>query len=278
MNLTTDPQVTDEIILTIEGGVALMTLNRPEQLNSFTPTMTRQYFDQLRQLDDDEAVRAIVVTGAGRIFSAGATLDDADVFAHPDGDWLGDDEVKSKIRMPWQMRTPIVGAINGSAVGMGLSFPLQWDVRFMARKAKYGFVFNRLGIVPEAESLWLLPRMVGIARAADLLMSGRFFDGDEAEAMGIATRTMPADEVLPAAMAWAQDVATGTAPLSVSLTKKMLYRFLEDPDRAACSDLESEVFDWVGKQPDALEGVRAFQEKRLANWSLSKAADTPFEL
>src|SRR6266403_4271763 len=172
-----------EILLEVSEGVALVTLNRPERLNAYTPTMGRELSDAFAACDADDAVRAIVVTGAGRAFCAGADLArggasfDRDAAAEyraspPDRPW----EKPRRAIAPWDVRKPIIAAINGPAVGVGATLPMQWDIRLAAESAKIGFVFVRRGVVPEALSTWTVPRLVGMARAAELLMTGRILD------------------------------------------------------------------------------------------------------
>jgi len=172
------------------------------------------------------------------------------------------------------MRTPIIAAMNGSAVGMGITLPAGWDIRFAAADAKYGFVFNRRGVVPEAGSTWLLPRLVGVSQAMELLLSGRIFSGAEGAAMGLFSRALPADEVLPAAQEFARDLAANTSAVSVAATKALVYNGLGQ-DREYSHAIEHQVFRWAGNQPDAREGVTAFLEKRTPDWPLSKSKDYP---
>jgi enoyl-CoA hydratase/carnithine racemase len=172
------------------------------------------------------------------------------------------------------MRTPVIAAMNGSAVGMGITLPVGWDIRFAAADAKYGFVFTRRGIVPEAGSTWMLPRLVGVSRAMELLLSGRIFSGAEGAEMGLFSRALPAEEVLPAAQEFARDLAANTSAVSVAATKELVYDGLGQ-DRDESHTVEHQVFRWMGNQADAREGVTAFLEKRAPRWPLSKVKDYP---
>ncbi len=270
----------ETIVLDRQGRVGLVTLNRPERRNAYTPRMGAELRDAFGELEADDEVRAIVVTGAGRHFCAGADL------ARGGGtfDRRTDDEQRTRDRQQvaeglraWEMRTPIIAAINGSAVGVGITLPMQWDVRIVARDAKLGFVFNRRGVLPEANSTWIVPRLVGVSRAMELLLTGRMFSGEEAVEMGLASRAVDAEAVLPTAMSMAQDIAENVAPLSAAVTKRLVYRFLAEPDRNAAQELEGRAFWWLGQQADAREGVSAFLEKRPPDWKLSKRAELPFE-
>jgi enoyl-CoA hydratase/carnithine racemase len=172
------------------------------------------------------------------------------------------------------MRTPIIAAMNGSAVGMGITLPVSWDIRFAAADAKYGFVFTRRGVVPEAGSTWMLPRLVGVSRAMELLLSGRIFSGAEGAEIGLFARALPAAEVLPAAQEFARDLAASTSAVSVAATKALVYDGLGQ-DRDESHAIEHQVFRWAGNQADAREGVTAFLEKRAPQWPLSKVKDYP---
>jgi enoyl-CoA hydratase/carnithine racemase len=156
-----------------------------------------------------------------------------------------------------------------------MTYPLQWDIRIANRDAKLGFVFTRRGLIPEGNSLWLLPRVVGATAAMELLLTGRIFTGAEAEAMGLVTKAVAADEVLPTAMTLARDIADNTAPVSIAITKKLFYRYLETGDRQAARAEERELFSWTAQQRDAAEGIASFLEKRPPSWTMSKTADRP---
>ena len=271
--------VYETILVERRGRVGLITLNRPGRRNAYTPRMGAELRDAFAQLEEDDGVRAIVVTGSGRHFCAGADLGrGGDTFNRE-----ADDEQRARDRertaqgpRAWEMRTPIIAAINGSAVGVGITLPMQWDIRIVARDARLGFVFNRRGVIPEANSLWIVPRLIGVSLAMDLLLTGRMFSGDEAVAMGLAAQAVEADQVLPVAIAVAQDIAENVAPLSAAVTKRLVYRFLAEPDRIAAQTLEGRAFWWLGQQADAREGVTSFLERRPPDWKLSKLAELPF--
>lgn len=261
----------------ISARVATIWLNRPERRNSFSPEMTGELHEAFARFEADEGVRAIVVTGAGKYFSAGADLGrGGSTFSRPAADGsAGQQQAGRAGRIePGRMRTPIIAAMNGSAVGMGITLPISWDVRFAAADAKYGFVFTRRGIVPEAGSTWMLPRLVGVSRAMELLLSGRIFSGTEGAEMGLFSRALPAGDVLPAAQEFARDLAAGTSAVSVAATKALVYNGLGQ-DREESHAIEHQVFRWMGNQADSAEGVTAFLEKRAPQWPLSKVKDYP---
>lgn len=272
------PYPYETLLVDIDNGVAKITLNRPEARNAFNRLMSHEFGHALAVLEEDEAVRVMVVTGAGRVFCAGAELSS--------GGGLGAGEAgpiegrpPSADVYPWTFSTPIIGAINGSAVGLGLTYPMMWDIRIVARDAKLGFVFTRRGLIPEGNASWLLSRLVGAARALELLITGRMFSGTDAEAWGLATQAVEAEDVLPTAMALARDIADNTAPAAVAVTKKLFYRYLEDGgDRLHARREELEAFHWSLAQPDAKEGIDAFLEKRLPKWKSSKRNQLPVDL
>jgi len=272
----------EDIRLDVADGVATITLHRPDRLNAYTPTMGRELHEAFAACDDDDAVRAIVVTGAGRGFCAGADLARGggtfDRTAQAEYQQAPADAPWTKPRRavaPWDVRKPIIAAINGAAVGVGATLPLQWDIRLAGESAKIGFVFVRRGVVPEALSTWILPRLVGHARAAELLLTGRLLSAREALDMGIVSRVVPDAELLPAARALAAEIVRDTAPVSVAITKWMLWHMARETDLARADELDARAFWWTGTQPDAAEGVKAFLEKRPARWSMKPSRDMP---
>jgi enoyl-CoA hydratase/carnithine racemase len=262
------------ILVSLADGVALVTLNRPEQLNAFTPRMGRELGHAFTWLEGTDEVRAIVVTGAGRGFCAGAALDDegstfrggsiTDDFGPPLSDMA-----------PWEMTTPVLAAINGPAVGLGLTYPLQWDIRLVAEDAKLGFSFTRRGLIPEANSLWLLSRAIGSSRALELLLTGRTFSGAEAAELGLVSQALPAPKVLDATLDVARSIARDAAPASVAAVKRLFYQQLASPDRAGARATERAAFMWFASQPDAREGITSFLERRPPAWGMSKHAAPP---
>jgi enoyl-CoA hydratase/carnithine racemase len=262
----------EQVRFEIEDGVATITLNRPEQMNAFTGRMGAEWGDALARCDEDDAVRAVVITGAGRAFCAGADLSRGkDAFRG-----AGRERPKPvrEPLQPWQVRKPVVAAVNGHAIGVGLTLPMQCDLRFVAEDAKLAFAFVRRGVIPELASHVIVARVAGLSRAADLLLSGRTFSGREAAELGLASRALPAAEVLPAALAWARDVAQHTAPASVALSKRLLWEGVADSVPAMLKKEEA-IFDWIRRQPDAVEGVVSFVEKRPPAWKLRPSTDLP---
>ncbi len=254
----------EPVTLDTADGVAVITLNRPEQLNTFTGQMGAHLGRAYAACDTDDRVRAVVVTGAGRAFCAGADLEPAgDTFAAPSSD----DFTASPVQPPaWDVRKPVIAAVNGHAIGIGLTLAMQCDLRFVAEDAKLGFVHVRRGVLPDAHAHWTVPRAVGFARAADLLLTGRTFSGRDAAELGLANRALPADDVLPAALDVARDIAVHTAPVSVALSKRLLWAS-PTLDRDEVGFLETEYHRLVMGTPDAREGVLAWLERRDPRWT-----------
>jgi enoyl-CoA hydratase/carnithine racemase len=274
----------DEVLVEVDGGVGIVTLNRPDKRNAITPEMDRVIREALFGLDADESVRAIVFTGAGDAFCSGMDLSAAgatfgtDAHAEHDAAVGFTTETIADAWGLWKLPTPIIGAINGSAVGAGLSVTMLFDIRYVAEDAKLSFVFARRGMISEANSNWLVPRMIGVTRALELLLSGRIFSGREAADWGLAARALPKADVLPAALDLARDIAANTAPSCVSLIKQLVYHGLEDGDRAASMRRETDLTWWAGEQPDAVEGVMSWLEKREPRWTGPKRPDLPEHL
>jgi enoyl-CoA hydratase/carnithine racemase len=257
----------------LKDGVGTITLHRPEKMNAWTAQMGVEINDHLVRCDEDDAVRAVVVTGAGRAFCAGADLErGGETFAGG-----GNDPAPRPRRtiLPWEVRKPIIAAINGAAVGVGMTLPLQYDIRVAAKDAKLGFLFVRRGIMTELSSTWILPRLVGIARAADLLLSGRIVLGEEAAALGLVNEAVDTAQVLQRAQEIARSIAENCAPLSVALTKRMIWEHLGGPPPVEVAKREAKALWALGRMADSREGVQSFLEKRKPRWSLSPTKDMP---
>jgi enoyl-CoA hydratase/carnithine racemase len=273
----------ETILVDFDRGVTTVTLNRPEQRNAINLTMEQELYAAMQSAEADDAVRAVVVTGAGSAFCSGVDLAGGSAFgadAHAEHDaalGVTSDTIWERVAY-WRMKTPVIGAINGHAIGVGMTLPMLFDIRYVAEDAKLSFVFTRRGIIPEANSTWLVPRLVGLSRGLDLLLSGRQFSGREAAEWGLCSRALPADQVLPAALELAHDIADNTAPLSVAVTKQLIYDSMDAADRPAAITRETKLTWWVGEQPDALEGIMSWIEKRPPNWTVSKHLELPPDL
>ncbi|MGV9867162.1 enoyl-CoA hydratase-related protein [Rhodococcus koreensis] len=254
-----------EIAYSVAEGVAVIAFNRPEKLNAVTVNMVEEALRALDLADSDDNVRAVVLTGRGRAFCAGADLSSGDqAFDYSDrhtGDEIPRDYAGQLSIRLFNCLKPVIAAINGPAVGMGATVCLAADVRLASTSAKFGYVFNRLGIVPEGSCTWFLPRIVGVARAAEWLYSGRIFDAEEARTAGLVRDVLPDEDLLPTAHSFAIELATG-APVSIALTRRMLWRMLTVGHPMYAHRVESRGLFLSGKSPDAAEGVTSFLEKR----------------
>ena len=261
--------------LEVVDRVAVITLDRPEVLNAFSTRMGLELEDAYRTCDERDDIRAVVLTGSGRAFCAGADLSrGGDTFGAQDRTQFRSDPFTMHA---WDVRKPVIAAINGHAVGLGLTLALQTDIRLIAEDAKCGIVQNRRGVLPDLRSHWTLTRAVGHARAAEILLTGRMYSGAEMAAMGVASRALPAADVLPAALEIARDIAVNTAPVSVAASKRILW--LDPPPSGAEIDrLEREVHLRLMGRPDAREGALAFLEKRDPAWELTVTDDYPDDL
>jgi len=283
-----------EITYQVANNIATLTLHRPEKMNAFTGVMMAEMIDALDKADADDDVRAVIVTGAGRAFCAGADLsagaktfdyaarsdrpEKAGVPEGPNIDWsheaIRDSGGRVTLRI-FESRKPVIGAINGAAVGIGVTMQLPMDIRIASDNARFGFVFARRGIVPEACSSWFLPRLVGISKAMEWCATGRVFDAQEALAGGLVSKVVKPEELLPAAYALAREIADNTAPVSVALTRQMLWRMLGADHPMEAHKVDSKSIYARGRQGDAREGVMSFLEKRPAKFTDKVSQDMP---
>jgi len=260
-----------QIKLDIADAIATITLHRPEKMNAFTRVMMDEIIRALDVTDADDSVRAVIVTGHGdRAFCAGADLTPeggGHVFSDPNsvGD-LSDERVRDgggrlTLRM-FDSKKPLIGACNGVAVGVGATMQLPFDMRLASENARFGFVFARRGITPEAASSWFLPRLVGPQTALEWCMTGRIFDAREALDRGLVRSLHPAGELLPAARALAREIAENTSAVSVAMTRAMLWRLPSEPHPMMAHRIDSRAIYRLSRSADAREGVQSFLEKR----------------
>lgn len=278
------------IIYEVADHVATITLNRPDKLNAFTWEMMEEMIDAFDRVDSDDDVRAVVVTGAGRAYCAGADLEaGASAFdvggledspVRPDGtldyskDSARDGGGRVTLRI-FQCLKPVIAAINGPAVGIGITMTLAMDIRLASENARIGFVFARRGIVPEACSAFFLPRIVGIAQALEWCYSGRVFPASEAKEGGLVKTVLPADDLLPAAYAIAREIVENTSPISVALIRQMMWRGLGMNHPMEAHRVDSRGILARGRSADVAEGVTSFLEKRPAVFPDKISADMP---
>jgi enoyl-CoA hydratase/carnithine racemase len=264
----------------VDDGILTLTLSRPEKLNAFTGEMLNEMLDAFDRADADDAVRAIIVTGEGRAFCAGADLssggntfnadgrDDRPGGLHPDGGGI------LTLRI-FELKKPIIAAINGPAVGVGVTMTLPMDIRLAADVAKFGFVFARRGIIPEACSSYFLPRVVGINQALEWCYSGRVFPASEAFERGLVRSLHDKDALLPAAREIAREIADNTSAVSVALLRQMMWRMLGADHPMEAHKIDSRGIYHLGRSADAKEGVESFLEKRPARFPGRVSKDMP---
>jgi enoyl-CoA hydratase/carnithine racemase len=266
-----------EIRYAVADGVATLTLHRPERMNAYTPVMRDELVAAFTAADDDDAVRAVVVTGEGKAFCAGAELASAGgTFDHTTIRQADYRDGGGKVALSiFRCRKPVIAAINGPAVGVGITMTLPMDIRVVAEDAKIGFVFARRGIVPEACSSWFLPRIVGIAKAAELVYTGRVFRAEDERHSGLFNYVLPREAVLDKALTLAREIAENTSATSVALSKALLWHGLGAPDPQTAHLADSRCMHWAGMQKDAYEGVSSFVEKRKPVFTLSAKRDLP---
>ncbi len=270
----------------ITDGVMTLTLNRPDRLNAFTQTMLEAMIDALDRADGDDAVRAVIVTGAGRGFCAGVDLDAPDAFTAARVDPMAtdpavwDDPANRDMGGVLALRLfnclkPVIGAVNGPAVGIGATMTLPMDMRLASDAARFGFVFARRGIVPEAASSWFLPRLVGMGQAMEWCCTGRVFGAEEARAGGLVRSVHAAGALLDAAHALAREIVDNTAPVSIALTRQLMWRMAGADHPMQAHRIDSRAIAARSSSADAAEGVASFLEKRAPAFPGQVSRDMP---
>jgi enoyl-CoA hydratase/carnithine racemase len=275
----------ETITLDVKHGIATITLNRPDRMNAFTLQMMEELIAAFDQTDANDAVRAVIVTGAGKAFCAGADLSGgADTFDYEEQKGNAPDPLANGVNRDgggmvslriFRSLKPVIGAINGAAVGVGATMSLAMDIRLASEKARYGFVFARRGIVPEAASSWFISRAVGLSTALRWCMSGKLINADELEKRGLVESVHAPEELYPAAVAIAREIADNTAPVSVAMTRQMLWRMAGASHPMEAHQLDSRAIQARGASADAKEGVASFLEKRPAEYPDKVSTDMP---
>lgn len=257
------------------GSVLIVRLNRPDRLNAFNTQMHEDLVATYDAADADNEVKAIVVTGNGRAFCAGADLGGGGA-TFETGDDPNHRDTGGELNLrTFALNKPIIAAINGPAVGVGATMTLPMDIRLASESAKMGFVFARRGIVADGCASWFLPRVVGVSKALEWTMSGRVFSADDALDAGLVRSLHPADELLPAALELATEIADNTSAISVTMNRHLMWRMLGADHPIEANQVESRLFRYVGSSADAREGVTSFLEKRPANYPGRVPADLP---
>jgi enoyl-CoA hydratase/carnithine racemase len=263
-----DPSTYEQIELEIADGIATIWLNRPDKMNAFTERMRYEVLDALDRTDANDDVRAVVFTGRGRAFCAGADLSSGEgTFSKGGSDVMGRNGVPRdgggtvSLRI-YESKKPVIGAINGAAVGVGVTMTLPMDIRIASTSAKFGFVFSRRGIVPEAASSWFLPRLVGISQAMEWVASGEVFPSQDAHAGGLVRTLHEPDELLEAAYALARRMTESSSAVSVAVARKMMWRMLGADHPMEAHKVDSRGILERGRSNDVKEGINSFFEKR----------------
>jgi enoyl-CoA hydratase/carnithine racemase len=267
-----------EIIFSKDDGVATITLNRPQAYNAWTPTMSREMRDAFADADNDDHIGAIIFTGAGKAFCSGADMSLVGKRAASSGEPAAPRSapaVPAKPRRPGllpylrDLRTPVIGAINGVAAGIGFTIPLYFDFRIAAQSARIGSIFSRRGLTIEDATAYYLPRIVGLANALDLIVTGRMVSAEEALKLGYLREVVPDDQLMPRALEIARDIAHNCSAVSIAQSRRMLLEhFNSDLDRVLRD--ADEITKWMYSLDDIKEGVRAFAEKRTPRFSVPK--------
>ena len=267
----------ETILYDVQDGILTITLNRPDRLNAFNNAMRDEVIAALDAADADDEVKAIIFTGAGRAFCAGADLGGGgDTFNYkPKDPGVPRDGGGLLTLRIFECLKPVISACNGAAVGIGATMQCAMDIRLASENAKYGFVFSKRGIVPEAASSWFLPRVVGISTALEWTFSGRVFPADEARNRGFVRTVYPADELMPAARELAKEFCNETSAVSVAMARQMMWKMLGADHPMEAHQIDSRGVYFTGKSEDAQEGVKSFLEKRPASYPGKVSSDMP---
>ena len=274
----------EHISCQVENSVLTITLNRPDKLNAYTAQMGRELTEAFDAADADDAVRVIIVTGAGRAFCAGADISGgSSSFGEGAAVMFGEKSTKSSVSEPergfvdaiYQCRKPSIAALNGAAVGVGITMTLPMDIRIASKTARVGFVFARRGLVPEAGSAWFLPRLVGLQQALRWCYSGRLLDAAELLRGGLISEVVEPEALLATALEIAREIVEDTSPVSIALTRQLLWRFSSEPDPELIRTIDVPMSRELGAGPDVTEGIRAFIEKRKPNFPGRVSTDMP---
>ena len=265
-----------EVDLRVEGGIATVTLNRPDRLNAMNPAMREQLVAVFDETDADDGVRVVIVTGAGRGFCAGADVSEGGAaFAYEEGDVRLRDGGGRIVLRVFDSLKPVIGAVNGPAVGFGASLLLPMDFRLASTTARFGFVAASRGIVPDAISSWFLPKIVGVPTALDWTLTARLFDADEALRHGLVRSVHEPHELMDAAYELGQRIAASAAPISAAVTRRLIWRMAGSEHPMHTHRIDSAAITALGRMSDAAEGVNAWREKRPPEWQSSVRRDLP---
>jgi len=270
-----------ELLTSQHGDTYVVSLNRPKKLNAFTKTMQDELIKVFDYTDENDDIKSVVITGEGRAYCAGADLvDGPNTFNYSEqGNRLSNDDHRDggglvALRI-FRSKKPVIGAINGDAVGVGATMTLPMDVRIASKSARFGFVFSRRGAVPEACSSWFLPRIVGISKALDWCYTGKVFNSQEALQHGLVSEVIPDDKLIDRALEIGSSYSSKTSAISVSLARQMMWNMLAATHPEEAHILDSMAMERMGKSPDIKEGIASFLEKRAPSFSMKVSKDLP---
>ncbi len=270
-----------ELLTSQHGDTFVISLNRPKKLNAFTKTMQDELIKAFDYTDENDDIKSVVITGKGRAYCAGADLvDGPNTFNYSEeGNRLSNDDNRDggglvALRI-FRSKKPVIGAINGDAVGVGATMTLPMDIRIASKSARFGFVFSRRGAVPEACSSWFLPRIVGISKALDWCYTGKVFNSKEALQYGLVSDVLPDDKLIDRALEIGSSYSAKTSAVSVSLARRMMWNMLAATHPEEAHILDSMAMERMGKSPDIKEGIASFLEKRAPNFSMKVSKDLP---
>ena len=270
-----------ELLTSQHGDTFVISLNRPKKLNAFTKTMQDELIKAFDYTDENDDIKSVVITGKGRAYCAGADLvDGPNTFNYSEeGNRLSNDDNRDggglvALRI-FRSKKPVIGAINGDAVGVGATMTLPMDIRIASKSARFGFVFSRRGAVPEACSSWFLPRIVGISKALDWCYTGKVFNSQEALQYGLVSDVLPDDKLIDRALEIGTSYSAKTSAVSVSLARRMMWNMLAATHPEEAHILDSMAMERMGKSPDIKEGIASFLEKRAPNFSMKVSEDLP---
>jgi len=258
-----------------KNRIATITLNRPDKMNAWTMDMMNDVIESFDMADKDDNVRVIIVNGANKAFCAGADLSGGRTRASSESDTPHRDSAGQAVLKIYDSKKPVIAAVDGPAVGVGVTILLPMDIRLASDRARFGFVFNRRGFVPEGCCTWFLPRILGMARATEWLYSGRVFSAIEALEGGLVSQVLRPEKLMPAAIELAREIADNNSAVSTALTRKMLYSMLSEDHPMAAHIIESKCFGYMARSADGQEGVRSFLEKRPPDFKMKPSTDMP---
>lgn len=265
-----------QILYEISDGILTITLNRPERMNAFTHVMCKEIIDALYKADDDDKVRVIIITGAGNAFSAGIDLESVGGNTELPEGFDPERDIAGMISLTiYDMKKPVIAAYNGITVGMALTTTLAADIRIASENARFGLVFTRRAFVSEGASNWFLPRIVGMGKAAEWLLTGRIFEVQEAFDARLVTEVLTEDRLIPRAREISQEIVLNTSPVSVALCRQLLWKLVGAEHPMEAHQMESKALKWIAKTPETIEGVMSFMEKRKPNFPLKPSKDMP---